>query len=254
MISPANSSDRIRSVLVVVATAATIFFNGLAATGRLNGVTAGEVSNRYPTVVTPSGFTFTIWLLIYAGLIAFSLYQLRPAKLARFRRIRTLYIASCVLNCVWLWFWHEYMIAACVAVILGLAAVLLVINIRLENSESFADAAIGKSLFGLYFGWVTAAALVNIVILMIASDVQLPPSGWNAVGVGVLVLAALLAIVVRIKLKNYLYPIAIAWASTGIAIKQSGNTAIVVAAAFATVICLVTAGSVVTNLKDSTSE
>ena len=58
----------------------------------------------------------------------------------------------------------------------------------------------------------------------------------------------------RVWLRNYLFPLAIAWAVSSIAVKQSGNTAIVVAAAVATVIGLVTAGSIVTSLKDSTNK
>ena len=239
---------------MLAATVATIIFNGLAATGRINGVLTDEVSNRYPTVLTPAGFAFSIWAVIYVGLVGFSIYQLRQAKLASFRPVRILYIASCVLNCLWLWFWHQYMIGACVAVILGLLVLLLLINIRMKAIEDFADAAIGKSVYGLYFGWVTAAALINIVILIVASGGSFSPSAWNAVGAALLALAAMLAILVRVKLQNYLYAIAIAWAATGIAVKQSGNTSIVIAAAFATVIGLVTAGSVVTNLKDATSE
>ena len=55
-----------------------------------------------------------------------------------------------------------------------------------------------------------------------------------------------------LKLNNYLYPLAVAWALTASAVKQ-GRTrrALVFAAAFGTVTCLVAAGSVVTKFKDS---
>jgi hypothetical protein len=55
-------------------------------------------------------------------------------------------------------------------------------------------------------------------------------------------------------LRDYFFPLAVAWALTAIAVKQSGNTAIVVATAVGVVICIVTAGTVVVNLKDSSSE
>ena len=57
----------------------------------------------------------------------------------------------------------------------------------------------------------------------------------------------------RVWLGNFVFPLAISWAVSAIAVKQSGNTTIVVAAAFAAVTALVTAGSVVTTLKDSTT-
>ncbi|MBA3770315.1 MAG: tryptophan-rich sensory protein, partial [Blastocatellia bacterium] len=101
-----NNYDRLRAVLVLVATAAVIIFNALAASGRLFGVDTGDVSNRYPTVITPAGYAFSIWSLIYLGLVAFSIYQLLPVQLAKFRGVRTMYLLSCVFNCAWLFAWH----------------------------------------------------------------------------------------------------------------------------------------------------
>jgi hypothetical protein len=79
-------------------------------------------------------------------------------------------------------------------------------------------------------------------------------SSATAIGTALIIAAAAIALVERIVLGNFVFPLAIAWGLTAIAIKQSGNTPIVVAAAFGTVACLVTAGSIVTKLKDSTSE
>ncbi len=86
MTSETNGTDRGRAVLVLVATLGTIVFNALAATGHINGVTPEMVSGKYPTVVTPAGYAFTIWSLIYVGLLAFSVYQLLPSQLAAFAR------------------------------------------------------------------------------------------------------------------------------------------------------------------------
>lgn len=253
MTETGNSTDRIRSLLVLVATAATIVFNGLASSGYLNGVMTDEVSNRFPTVITPAGFTFTIWAAIYAGLIGFSIFQLLPSKLVYFRPVRTLYLITCLLNCVWLWFWHQYQIAACLAVIIGLWATLLVLNVRFRSADSFVDGLFGKGVFGLYFGWVTAATLINVVILMVSAGVTMTPVAWNLLGAGILLLAAGLGALVRFKLRNFLYPLALAWAATGIGVKQSGNTLIVVAAALCVIVGLVMAISFVMDKESTTT-
>src|SRR5215207_597030 len=101
-----TSIDRIRAYLVLAATIGVIAFNWIAATGRLGGVDTGAVSDKYSTLVTPAGYAFSIWSLIYIGLIAFSIYQLLPANITRFRAFRSLYIFTCALNCGWLYFWH----------------------------------------------------------------------------------------------------------------------------------------------------
>lgn len=243
-----------RAILVGVATVATIAFNALASTGRINGVMSNEVSDKYPTVVTPAGYAFTIWALIYFGLIAFSVYQLLPSKLARFKNVRTLYIISCVLNCAWLYFWHRYAIGICVVLIFGFLATLALINIRLKDATSVRDAVFTKAPFGIYFGWVTAASIINFVVYLKYVDVQMSASSWNLLGGICIIVATLIALVVRVKLRNFFYPLAIAWAVTGIALQQSGNTAIILTAAISLIICLVITLSFVMDLKSTTHE
>jgi len=239
------------SIAVVVATLATLAVNAAAAGGLINGVTPAEVSARFPTSVTPAGYAFSIWTLIYVGMLAFSVYQARPATSVRFRDIRWIYVVSCVLNCAWIVFWQNSMVGVCLVVIMLLAACLLVICYRLREPSSFVEALVTKAPFGIYLGWVTCALLVNLAICL--GSIGVDPQS-RVLGVVLIVLAAIGAFLARWKLSNYLYPLAVAWALTAIAIEHSGNTAIVIAAAFATVACLVTAGSVVTILKDSTSE
>lgn len=249
-----DSSDRMRSILVVVATAATIAFNFLAGTGRLNGVMTNEVSDKYPTVLTPAGYAFSIWGLIYFGLVAFTIFQLLPSKLVRLRPVRTLYIVSCVLNCAWLYAWHSYAIGLCVILIFALLATLALINIKLKNADSVRDALFTKAPFGIYFGWVTAASIVNLVIYLRSIDVQMTASAWNILGCIFIAAALIAAVFVRVKLRNFLYPLAVAWAATGIAIEQQGNTAIILACAICVIFCLVLSISFVMDLKSTIHE
>ncbi|MBK9437105.1 MAG: tryptophan-rich sensory protein [Chloracidobacterium sp.] len=249
-----NSQDRIRSVLVLIATIATITFNLLAAGGYVNGVSPDMISNKYPTVITPAGYAFTMWSLIYVGIIAFSVYQLLPNQLARFRSVRTLYVISCLLNCAWIYFWHREQIAISFGLIVALCLTLVLILRNFRDAEDPGFALLTKAPFGFYAGWVAAASIVNLAVVLKWANVEMTPRGWNIFGVVCILAAAALAIAARVWLRNYLFPLAIAWAVSSIAVKQSGNTAIVVAAAVATVIGLVTAGSIVTSLKDSTTK
>ncbi|MBK8464978.1 MAG: tryptophan-rich sensory protein [Chloracidobacterium sp.] len=254
MTAAANSRDRMRAVLVIVATIGTIWFNFLAATGSVNGVTPDVISDKYPNILTPAGYAFSIWSLIYLGIVAFSIYQFLGANLVRFRAIRSLYIFSCLLNCGWIYFWHRDQIAICLVFIFALLATLFLMLILFRRSEASGGTLFTKVPFGIYAGWVTAASLVNFVIFLKYEGVELSNFAWNLLGAVLIIFAALIAILVRAKLKNYVYPIAVAWALTAIAVKQGGNTSILVAAAIGVVSCLVTAGSVVVDLKDSSSE
>lgn len=246
-----TGTDRFRSFLVPVATIGVIAFNWLAAAGRINGVTPGEISDKYPTLITPAGYAFSIWSLIYVGLIAFSIYQLLPPNVARLRNIRSYYILSCALNCAWIYLWHHDQIAVAFVIIFLLAFSLLLINLYLRTIETAGEYWLVKAPFGIYFGWVTAATLVNFAILLVHWNVQLSPSAWTGLAVALILLAAALGILVRIRLTNYFYPLAVAWALAAIGVKQSGQTLVVSAAAVGVIACLIAALSFVVNLPSS---
>ena len=248
---PAN--DRFFAVLVMLATLVVIVANFLAATGHINGVRPNEISDRYPTVITPAGWAFSIWSLIYLGLIAFSIYQLLPARIAEFGRLRLPYIVSCILNCTWIIFWHHFHTGVCTVVIALLLASLFWVNARLAPPTTFGESILARGVFGLYAGWVTVATLVNLLLYLVSEGIDLDRSSWNLIGIVCLVLALLAAVAARIVLRNFIYPLPIAWAAAAIGANQSGNTPIVVAAAIVCIGCLIISGTVVTELKGSTA-
>ena len=245
-------NDRLQPILVIAATVGMIVFNYLAATGILGGVETGEISDRYPTLITPAGYAFpTIWSLIYAGCLAFSIYQILPANLERFRALRRVYIISCVANCAWLYFWSLEMMVVCLGVILVLLATLAFLNIKLQKTETTGEFWLVKFPFGVYFGWVTAATILNATIALVYLGVRVADSTAIAMGAGLLLVAAALGVIVRLKLTNYFFPLAIAWALTAIAVKQSGKTLIVAAAAVGVIACLIAALSFVMSMPSS---
>ncbi len=246
-----TGTDRMRAFLVVAATIGVLAFNWLSATGRLGGADTGAISNKYSTLVTPAGYAFSIWGLIYVGLVAFGVYQLLPANIARFRPVRSLYIFTCALNCAWLYFWHAEQIVVCFVIIVALCITLFLINYHLKGPRSLADNWIVKAPFGIYFGWVTAAMFVNFAIMLKYLRLDLSFTVETILAVVLILAVAVAAIAIRVKLTNYFYPIAVAWALTAIAVKQSGKTAIVAAAALGVVACLIATMSFVMNLRSS---
>jgi len=249
-----RSQDKLRAALVLMATIGMIAFNWLAATGAINGVKPNVISDKYPTLITPSNYAFSIWSLIYVGLIAFSIFQLLPSKISRFNRVRSIYIFSCVLNCVWVYLFQYEQIATAFVVILLLLGALTLLSIKLNGCSTLAEIWLMQAPIGLYFGWVMVAAVVNFMATLTYIQVRMSPSTATLLGSALMLFAAVTAVLVRVKLWNFFYPLPIAWALTAIAIRQGGNTMIVAAAAVGVVICLVTTGSFVSNLRDSTSE
>lgn len=231
-----------------------ILLNYLAATGILGGIDTGAVSDKYTTNITPAGYAFAIWSLIYLGMIAFSIYQALPSNAEKFRGLRNVYIISCIANGLWLYVWSQEAIVVCLGIILVLLACLAAINSKLKNTETNADYWFVKVPFGIYFGWVTAATILNATIALVYLGVKTSDTTAWILGAILIFTAATLGVLIRLKLKNYFYPLAIAWALTAIAVKQSGQTVIVASCAFAVIICLVAAISFVMEMKHTPYE
>ncbi len=56
----------------LIALLVVIGVNVMANTATLNGLTTGDISNRYPNLFTPANVTFSIWSVIYLGLLGFA--------------------------------------------------------------------------------------------------------------------------------------------------------------------------------------
>ena len=124
--------DVVRQAVVVIATIATMVVNGLANALPLNGQTTGEISARFRVYFVPAGYVFSIWGLIYVGLILYTIYQALPAQREepRLRSTGYLFALSCLANVAWLILWHyEYFLLTLVA--MG-ALLLLLIAIYLS--------------------------------------------------------------------------------------------------------------------------
>lgn len=247
-------NEKIRQILVPIATIGVIFVNYLAGTGKINNVTPEVISDKYATIITPAGYAFAIWSLIYLGMIAFSIYQLLPSQFdnPRFRRIRTVYILNCVANCAWIYLWHHEIIIGALGVMFLLLATLAYINLQLKNVETLTETWLAKIPFSIYFGWVTVATILNFSIALVYLGVRTTDLPAQIMGAGLIVIAVILGILMRFKLGLVAYPITVAWALTAIAVKHGGETIIVVTSAIAVIILLLTALSAFLNAKNQT--
>ena len=217
-----NNNQRFKQFLVIIATVGVLVVNYFAGVGYINGVTPEVISDKYPTFVTPSGYAFAIWSLIYLGLIAFSIYQALPSQTdnSRFRSIRTVYIANCAANCFWIYLWHYDSILASLAVMFFLLTTLVLINVNLRKSDSMAETWLARIPFSLYFGWVTVATILNFSIALVFLGVNTTESTSIILSAILVVGATILGILIRFKLAIFAYPLAIAWALTAIAVKS----------------------------------
>jgi hypothetical protein len=236
-----NRTEKIRQILVILATVGTIIINYLAASGSINNATPGEISDKYPTLVTPADYAFSIWGLIYLGMILFSIYQALPSQAANshFLKIRTIYIAGCAANCAWIYFWLNERILIATAVIFIFLGLLAFINLSLKGANSIAETWLVRVPFGIYFGWLTVASIINAAVALIFAGVEASNTTATIWACVLIAVAAILGVVIRLKLGIAVYALTIAWALTAIAVKQSGKTLIVSLCAFGVIALLI---------------
>ena len=235
------SRNGVRQLVNVVAVVIVLAVNTLANILPLNGQTTGEISHRFQVYFVPAGYVFSIWGLIYLGLVAFAIYQALPAQGANpsLQRIGYWFAVSCLANSVWIFLWHYEVFVATIAVMLLLLASLIVIYLRAGIGRTPASAAVKWLVhipFSLYLGWITVATIAN-------ASAVLAFLRWDGFGISavvwaivMLVLAAAVTSVVALTRRDVAYVLVIAWALVGIAVKDAATPTIAVAAALATVV------------------
>lgn len=231
-----KAADWIGNILALML---TIVVNGLANALPIAGKTTGQVSDKYFSLFTPAGFTFSIWGLIYAALIAFVVYQALPAQRQdeSLARLSVPFQVSCVANALWLVTWHlEWLVPS-----LMLMLLLLAMLVRIYRALPAADSAPARRWlveipFSLYLGWISVATIAN------ASAVQ-SALYWNDLGLGAetwtlakLALAGAIACIVSLRRHDVVFPLVVAWAAWGIA---SGQAEVPAVAGAATAVMLV---------------
>ena len=153
--------------------------NYLANALPLNNLTTGQVSDAYPSLFTPAGFTFGIWGLIYLLLGIFVIAQLGNDRVGENlrRKVGPWFILSCIFNVAWLFAWHYQLFLFSLIFMLLLLFSLVLLYLRThEKSGQYARAPWYTTLpFSVYLGWIMVATVANVSIYLMAIN-------WNRLG------------------------------------------------------------------------
>jgi hypothetical protein len=220
----------LRQILVVIATIGTIVVNLIANQLPLNNLNTGDISDMFQVFFVPAGYVFSIWGLIYLGLLAYTVYQALPAQRdnATLERVGLLYVVSCIANIVWLFLWHYLVFEATIFMMVALLVTLILIYLALGTGRR-APASSGmrwlvRLPFSIYLGWITVATIANFTTLF--SDLgwgngyDTASAVWAAV---MLVVATAVAVLMSLRHGDIAYIAVIVWAFVGIAVKHSGT-------------------------------
>jgi hypothetical protein len=237
--------------LNLAALAVTLVLNTLANALPLGGRTTGEISDSLNVLFVPAGYVFSIWGLIYLGLIGFAVFQALPAQQANpsVRATGWLFAFTCLANSLWIVFWHSGYYALTLAVMLALLVSLITLYRRLAALRPVNPSTrwLVHLPFSLYLGWISVATIANAgaVLVSLGWDGRpLDPAAWTAVMIGA---AALLSVLMSYFHRDRVYAGVIAWALVGILVKQSGQATIALACIVA--LLAVAAGAAAAELR-----
>lgn len=217
--------------------------NALANILPINGQMTGEISDRFQSMFTPAGFTFSIWGVIYLGLFFFIIVQALP----RFRhsevlaRIDRLFQVNCLLNAGWILAWHYNLLLLSMAIMLGILATLVIIHRTLSDDRAPVGPVFWTSVrlpMSIYFGWICMATIANISVLQSVWDLNdflVSETIWTLLK---LLVAATVGFVVYHSSRDAAFIGVIAWAAYGIQASQPDGSVIGIVAMILSGVCV----------------
>ena len=197
-----------------------IAINYLATALPIAGRTTGEISDMYPNLFTPAGFTFSIWGIIYLGLLWFAIRQSKglfsnatPPDYVL--SIGPWFIINGLANMAWILAWHNLLVWGSLLIMAVILLSLVVIYRRLDGYSWKTFRGI-KAPFSIYLGWIIVATIANTTVGLSSSGytgTPLNPAIWTAILVA---LASGVGFFMIIRFGDIFFASVIIWALVGI--------------------------------------
>ena len=197
------------TLVAVLAAIVLSFFGSGALGGTPVSEAAGGALSADATPFAPDGPAFSIWSVIYVGLVAYAVYQLLPAQRASVRHaeLRPWTALSALLNAAWIGVVQAGSVwgSAVVIVILLVVLVRIIMILRKTRYTTRTDALLTDGTFGLYLGWVCVATTANIAALIATTGLD-KFTGWEWAAVGVLAVVVVIGLGVAVYTRGRIAP------------------------------------------------
>lgn len=226
----------------------TILVNYFGGTGIWGKPSVGDISNLYPTLITPASYAFSIWGMIYLLLIAYIGHQWYRFGIKKPRVVNEAglwFTLSNLANAAWIYFWLQEMQGISVLVIFFLLFCLIQL-VRRHRLEIFHPNIRYIALVWwpicIYVGWIVLAATVNTTVWLSSSadlGQLLSPEIW-AVGVIAIATSVYMFLIYHRNMREA--ALVGVWGFIAIAVKQAASPPVQSASVIAAAILLCYAG------------
>jgi len=255
MLTKGADMKRIWKRIAVAVSAVVAVVGAFVGSGAAGGTpiqdAAGGALSASSTAIAPDGPAFSIWSVIYVGLLAYAIRQcFRTADDDRHARLTVPAVLSLLLNAAWILSVQFGFLWLSEPIIVALLAVLVWTFVLLRRSKpsGIVEAIVTDGTFGLYLGWVCVATAANTAAVLTAAGFRGFGLSLDVWGVVIALVAGLVGVLLAVWGRGRLAPTAsLAWGLAWVAVARldgplvSTPTAVaaVVAAAAAVVVTLV---------------
>lgn len=215
---------RLAVILNILSFAAVLAVNYLAVFLPINNLTTREISDQFDVYFVPADYVFTIWSIIYIGLMAYVVFQALPHQRENQLMAKTdfWFLLSNVTNVLWLLSFHfQYFILSLLLMGLLIISIIKIYEIfeigKKEVSQYWKWLV--EVPFGIYLGWVTIAVIANVTQVLDYykwDGFGIAPEAWFVFTV---VIAVVLSALMSIRRKAFEFTLVIVWAFVGMALK-----------------------------------
>lgn len=207
--------NKSKSWFNLIAFVSVLAVNYLSITGIFNNQTQKEVSDMFPTLITPATFAFSIWGVIYL-LVFISLGIMIFRNKEReydeaIDSITFLFLISCLANIFWnISFLYLNLPLSTLFILILLVSLTEIIR-KIKKIELLPKILLPLT-FGMYAGWVLIASVVNISATLVQAK-------WMGFGFDahmwtniILAVSLLIVFYISIKTKNAIIVVPVIWA------------------------------------------
>ena len=192
MLIMTEQRDRFRTIAVAVTAVAQLCASPLTTLAIGPSSNTGAISDDNITPVTPAGYAFAIWGLIYLGCVALAVYQLLPSQRDRqvHRRTGWWLVGAFSASAIWVPIFGSRQLWLAQVVILALVGCLAVAATRLTGKPpaTTSERVLLRLPVMIYFGWAVLASAAGFGTTF--RSLGLPESGTLVTAVSLILVAA----------------------------------------------------------------
>jgi tryptophan-rich sensory protein len=200
-----------------------------------------KISDSINAFITPAGYAFSIWGLIFLLLALYAIRQFFAKGIDKeiYEKVGLWFALNVIFNGLWSPVFGSGNVALSLVIILGVLVTLIVIYTKTQNATKH-HSWLMRLPFSIYIGWVSVATIVNVFTLLkykgITELFGVSEYGWTII---MLLVGGLLSIYFTLKNRDIAYSLVFIWAYIAIIVQRQDMHAIVITASISIVLIII---------------